>query len=275
MLMVAQAFVDESGNKGQARHFVMAALVGSSEVWAEFSDEWKLCLRETPAIAYFKMKEAAGKPSGQFRGLSTDQRDGKLRDLARIINRYPKLMTYSTIDLEAFAKVWGRHEKPQNDPYFWPYQNTIMTICHELWDRGWRERFEINYDENVISGLRARPWYPFIRTMMATKYSEQTSILPVDPMFKSDDEFMPLQACDLFAWCIRDATDKQQHGDDHKFGWLIKELSNVQVSDYSQYYDFDRLSSIVKESERMVRDKEVPDGIIEAYRKTRASTRKR
>jgi len=102
--MSVQAFVDDSGGKGHSRHFVLAGLVGSSEAWVEFSDERKSCLKQHPAIGVFKMKEAAG-CSGQFRGLTERQRDDKLRTLARVINRYPKLSTYSMIDLGAHAQT--------------------------------------------------------------------------------------------------------------------------------------------------------------------------
>src|SRR5262245_15297177 len=83
LLMPIQAFVDDSGGKGHSRHFVMAGLVGHSEGWAVFADEWRRCLQESPAIATFKMQQAAAL-KGQFFGFSKEERDEKLRKLARI-----------------------------------------------------------------------------------------------------------------------------------------------------------------------------------------------
>jgi hypothetical protein len=262
--MVTQAFVDDSGGKGTTRHFVLAALVGSSESWAEFSDEWAMVLRESPAVSVFKMKEAAGL-SGQFRGMSGRQRDDKLRALARVINRQPRIATFSMIDLDAHAKTWASRPRPQAEPYFWPYQNTIMAVCHELWDLGWRERFEIIYDEDLIFGPRARLWYPVMRRLMEVEYPEQATILPVDPMFKTDNEFLPLQAADMFAWCYRNATDKQ---DMEPYAWLLREMPNVRPTDYSQYYDLERMQSVMDDAQRLLKEGKIKTEIMEIYRET-------
>jgi hypothetical protein len=68
--MPVQVFADESqgADPGTGDHFVMAGLIGESEHWAIFSDEWDICLKSGPRrLDYFKMKEAAGL-SGQFWG---------------------------------------------------------------------------------------------------------------------------------------------------------------------------------------------------------------
>jgi hypothetical protein len=269
--MPAQAFVDDSGGKGHTRHFVLAGLVGSSEAWSEFSNEWRFCLKQHPAISVFKMREAAN-CSGQFRGMTEQQRDEKLRILARAINRHPKLSTYSMIDLEAHAQTWATQPKPRSDPYFWPYQNTIMAVCHHLWDIGWREPFEIIFDENLIFGPRVKLWYPVIKRLMEIKYPEQATILPNEPLFRSDDEYLPLQAADMFAWCMRNATDKQ---DPAAFEWLLQELSNVQATDYSQYYDLERMKAVMDDAKRQALEGNVPSEIIEMHRNIASQTNRR
>jgi hypothetical protein len=252
LLMPVQAFVDESGGKDQGRHFVMAGLIGHSESWALFSDEWRACLDQSPRLRYFKMREAASPCTGQFHGFSESQRDNRLRALARIINRYARILTYSVIDLQAHADTWGKClPKPQNDPYFYPFQNTIMATCFELADIGWRERFEIFFDEQKISGLRAKAWYPMFRAAAQYREPVAASILPVEPMFRTDDEFLPLQAADLFAWCLRRGTNTP---DDQPFSWLLEELRSVQLSKYAQYYDRERMSGVLEQSERIQRD---------------------
>jgi hypothetical protein len=104
LLMPVQTFVDDSGGRGHSRYFVLAGLIGDAESWAEFSDEWGACLRETPAIRRFKMADAAG-CSGQFRRFEPSERDDKLRQLCRIINRHKRLLTYTIIDLAAHAET--------------------------------------------------------------------------------------------------------------------------------------------------------------------------
>jgi hypothetical protein len=243
-----QAFVDESGGIGQSRHFVMAGLIGHSEDWAVFSDEWRACLDAPPRISAFKMKDAAS-CSGQFYGFSEGQRDAKLTSLAKVINRHALYCSHSAIDLEAHAGLWASLPKPQCEPYFWPFHNTVMATCFELWDRGWRERFEIIFDEQVIFGPRAKAWYPAIRETVTMQNPDEGSIMPVDPVFRTDDEFLPLQAADLFAWCWRKGTDIGPEGE-RPFEWLLPYLSNVFLTPHSQYYDRERMQSVLKLSEK-------------------------
>jgi hypothetical protein len=272
VIMVVQAFVDDSGGKGSTRHFVLAGLVGSAEVWAEFSDEWAACLKQSPSIPVFKMKDAMGRPSGHFFGMTESERDAKLLALARIINRYPKIATFSIIDLDAHAQTWALGPKPQSEPYFWPYQNTIMAVCHALWDAGWRERFEIIYDEDVIFGPRARPWYPAIKKMFEMTYPEQGAILPVDPMFKTDDEFLPLQAADMFAGCLRYMVDSQ---DFETHAWLLNAMPNVQATGYSQFYDLQRMKDVMAEAQRLFAEGKPPLELLQLIAQMRADMKRR
>jgi hypothetical protein len=151
-------------------------------------------------------------------------------------------------------------------------QNTIMAVCHHLWDIGWRERFEIIYDMQMISGPKARARYPVIQRLMELKYPDQAKILPVDPMFKTDDESLPLQAADLFAWCLRNATDRQ---DTKTFAWLLKDMPNLRGTDYSQYYDLERMKSVSAEAVRMAREEQVPSDLVKMVTEIRMLTKKR
>lgn len=261
--MAIQAFVDESGSD---KHFLMVGLVGHSEHWVKFSEEWAYCLKQPPAVSVFKMKEAAG-CTGQFWGVDPKLRDAKLRSLAQIINRYAKIVTWSVIDLDAHAQTWAKMPKPHGDQYFWPFQNTIMAVCFALWDAGWRERFEVIFDEHRIWGPRARVWYPIIRENLELKEPGPGSIMPVDPMFKTDDEFLPIQAADLYAWCIRKATDDPAYT---KFHWLLEELRNVSQTDYSQYYDLERMKAVMAESVRLAEDRVPTQAQLDRYNEIRA-----
>jgi hypothetical protein len=219
-----------------------------------------------PKIPIFKMNHAAGL-SGHFWGWKEAERDRKLRDLARTINSYAQYVTHSIIDLEAFAKTFEKRGKPHGEPYFYPFHNTILASAWTLWDLGWRERFEIIFDEQVIFGPRAKLWYPFYKRMLEIHQPEVATILPIDSKFKSDDDFLPLQAADLFACCMRDATDKQDEG---PFSWLLDEFNHLKTTDYSQYYDLPRLQAIMDSSEATVEKGEYNEELLQLYRDTDA-----
>jgi hypothetical protein len=201
--MPVQVFVDDSGGKGQSRYLVSVGLLSHSERWALFSDEWKACLDAPPKIDYFKMREAFGLVE-QFRHFSAAERDAKLLALAKIIDEHVGIAFFSSIDLNAHAETWAIHcKKPMNEPFFWTFHNTIHAAMFELWDIGWREPFEIIFDENVIFGPRAKAYYPAIRAGMRVREPEASTLLPADPMFRSDLSFLPIQACDFIAWSGR------------------------------------------------------------------------
>ena len=229
----------------------MEGLIGHSNDWAIFSDEWAACLAETPSIKVFKMAHAAAR-SGEFYRWTEQMRDDKLRALARIINRHAQIVTWSVIDLDAHAELWAKRlRKPHSETYFWPFHCTIMATCFALWDAGWRERFDIFFDEQAAFGFRAKAWYPTIKRLIAFQEPEAAAIMPVEPMFKTDDEFRPLQAADLFAWCIRKATDDPSF---KSFEWLLAEMPNVKQTDYSQYYDRARMQSVMETMETHLRN---------------------
>lgn len=262
-LMPVQAFVDDSGGKGQSRYFVSCGLVAHSDQWAAFSDEWRTELDAGRSVQYFKMREAAGF-SGEFFGFSETQRNDKLLALARIINRYVGFVVFSSIDLDAHAKTWAVSVgKPLNEPYFWTFHNTINAACFELWDIGWREPFEIIFDEQVIFGPRAKMWYPLMRDTIKIREPEAWAIMPVDPMFKSDLEFLPIQACDLIAWCGRRDGENPK---DRPFAWLDDVIAKPYVSDYSQFYDHARMQAVMDESNALLRTGGIPMELIQKYR---------
>ena len=255
--MPIQVFVDESGGKGQTRHLVLAGPIAPSEDWACFSDEWHRALVETPAIDLFSMREAAAL-QGRFHGWTATARDAKLRRLAELVNRYAQIMIYFAIDLNVHATEWGaRRPKPFKDPYFWPFHCIIMGATFDLWDRGLREPFEIMFDENVVFGPRAKAWYPVIRETIRLREPEAFSIMPVDPMFGSDSDFLPLQAADLLAWMFRNGSRPDY---DHAFDWLLPLFSSMDLSTYSGVYDRERVAGVNEESlDHMRRFREDPE----------------
>jgi hypothetical protein len=177
------------------------------------------------------------------------------------------LCTYTAIDLEAHKETWAKtNAKPRNDPYFWPFQNTITAAMLSLWDAGWRERFEVIFDEQMISGPRAKKWYPLMKRVAQFKEPEAATLLPVEPLFKTDDEFLPIQAADLFAWCIRKATDDPSYTN---FAWLLDELKSVKQSVYAQYYDRQRMTEVSEESVRLANEGETPQDIVDMARDLR------
>jgi Protein of unknown function (DUF3800) len=245
-LVPIQAYIDDSGGPGQGHAFVLAGFIADEQAWLAFSDEWQACLETAPAISRFKMRDAAS-CRGVFAGFSKSSRDHKLRALARVINRHADTSIAVAIDLSDFAETIAKdtHLSPiVKEPYFWPYQIMTMAVCSELIDRGQTERFEIIFDEQLRFRPRVKWWYPVVRHHMAPDWQ---AIAPIEPIFRSDDEFLPLQAADLLAWLFRRATTELVG----EFDWIISEFTSVRLSEHVQIWDRERMEWTLEESRRL------------------------
>ena len=263
LLMPVQVFVDDSGGKGHSRNLVLVGLGADAEMWAAFSTDWEKCLKAEPSINLFKMHHAANL-TGEFRGWSSEARDEKLKSLASVINQYARLAIFAGFDLEAHQKTWEKAlGHPMKDCYFFAFYVVVLGFTFQLWEYGLRERFEIIYDEQAIFGPRFKYCYPVLRETLKIKGAKEYGIMPVEPMFKKDDEFLPLQASDLYAWCFRRNTDNPE---EKAFEWLLPHLSNIKGSDYISYYDEERMQSVLAEANENLKNG-IPKELQDAYKK--------
>lgn len=228
-LMIMQAFVDDSGGKGHSNIFILASVLSSAERWAKFSDEWAECLNGPIKLPYLKMTDAAS-CKGTFHKVSNDDRDRTLARFAEVVNRHVDKFIHFSVDIDGFEKTIGKRlPKPMNEIYFWCYQMMMVSVGLDLVESGHKERFEIIFDEQVIFGPRARQWHPVLIELLKIKHPALAALFPVDPMFKSDSDFLPLQASDMYAWCKRDALERSESN----FQWLWDLMPNVKASRFS------------------------------------------
>lgn len=247
VLMPIQAYIDESEDGGW---LVLAGWIATAESWLSFSDEWQECLNKAPSISYFKMREAASREEC-FRGMRPEFRDMKLRQLAGVIRRYEPVPIHCSINLEAWASTLAAPKRrPISDPYFWPFQWLTYGVLSHLTGLGILERFEMFFDENGVYGRKAREWYPVIRGDFLRSADPlarmQLDLLPVEPLFKTDTEFLPLQAADMLAWLIRRDIGEASS----PFDWLLPEVLAVPMSAHSWIFDQELLEYFQAESER-------------------------
>src|SRR5438132_229870 len=57
-VVMIQAWVDDSGGKGQTEHQIFASVAMAAEQWAEFSDQWAEALAGPVPIHFFKFDHA-------------------------------------------------------------------------------------------------------------------------------------------------------------------------------------------------------------------------
>ena len=262
-IVVIQAYVDESGGKGQSSVFVFSALVATANDWANFSDQWRSILDEPPKVDYFKFYEASRRKE-QFKRFSVRQRDDKIKKLLAPIRG--AIEVFCVADMAGFAETLEKYnERPLKDPYFQQFHILIMAISLTLLDMGIKERFEIFFDEHRIFGPKAKAWYPIVRDICD---EDIRSLMPVEPHFETDKEFLPLQAADMLAGLRRAWNDNAL--DRFGLSWMVPELENnsgILLSAHSQYLDTERMKRIVKMSYSAETQKRVRELVREYKRK--------
>lgn len=261
LLVPMQVLVDESGDKGQGGMVVLAAVMADADLWANFSDAWRACLKDAPAIDYFKMNEAATCLKGQFIRWTESERDAKLRALVGVINRFRIRVLLVGMDDDALAKVASEYGigRPLDHPYFHAFNTTTFAVASDLsLNCGLSGRFELIFDNKPPIGFKARAWYPLIRVMAEKAGLGVESILPDDLVFRDDLEFVPLQVADMLAWLYR----KEWSGEPNKLAWLLTEFTSLTMSPFNQIYTEDKLRRV---SERSLAG-ETPKEWIDKYR---------
>ena len=236
LLMPIQVYVDESGGRSQGQYFVMAGLISPAEKWGNFSEEWRACLDSKPKMRAFKMSDMAGHPGRRLGGL----RDQKLVEFAQIMNRYVEAGIYVEIEVEPFYRIFQdfKPKRRMDWLYYYAFHTMVMGVFFDQRDAGLKERFEIIFDENGMHGARTKRYYPLTREFLIAKFPESDSLLPIDAVFRDDSEFVPLQGSDMLAW------SRLRAGDDFKFEFMLKEMSNIRLSGRSCTLNEEHLKKI-------------------------------
>lgn len=220
--MPIQAFIDDSGVKGQGRFFVFGGLMSEAETWFAFSDAWKTTLQDE-GLERYKMDDAVKR----YKRAPGDE-DRRMRQFIGLINKYPVRAFYCAVEWKPFDDVGGGTlQKPYRDLYLWPFITTIEIVCRELLLAGETERSEIIFDEHRIFAPRMQEHWPAMRQLFPVEFQ---SVLPTNPLFRTDDEFMPLQAADLIAGLVR-LTAKLEP---FPFEWIWQAMPLDKWSPYSE-----------------------------------------
>ena len=259
-----QAYVDDSGKKGQSPAFIFLALIAEAELMAHIADAWQRVLDDSPRLKYFKMDEAAS-CDGQFYGFLETERDEKLRRFCNILATDSLTEFSFSMPFSVFDKTLGSAPRPLSEPYFFPFQCTILGIACDLHERGQKEPFEIFFDEDVIFGPRARAWYPVAKATLAGEAFY--GILPTEPFFRDDESTLPLQAADLIAWIRRKANSPE--GLEY-FEWLPRALTGLRQSAFSKEFRQDMGEAILQGNKRVLTPELAAQrqAALDAYRET-------
>lgn len=209
VLVLSQAFVDDSGSGGDSPYFVLSSLISTVEKWACFADEWQAALAQSPSIEYFKMSQAESLKD-EFVGFTTDERDQKLKRLTDLVDRYSDFRFSHLIDREEYDEILRPVlPKPYKNPYLWAFNAMISGIgslmvselpSFQHYRSEPDSQIECVFDRQGKLEKRAGRLYDKVRGKPGFSHSH----LIREPIrFENDRTFLPLQGADLLAWHVR------------------------------------------------------------------------
>jgi hypothetical protein len=246
-----QTFCDDSGGKGQGRWMVFAALLGEAEAFAALADDWdrELRFRHPGAIRYFKMDEAMGL-KGEFRHWRKDHRDEKVQRLAQLLNRDTLTEIVAIIDVRGHANVSrelgvaGKH--PFSEPYMLAFGQILMGAAAEALARGATGPIEMFFDNHDVFQPIYQRLYPLMRAHLDSP--QHQAVLPAQPWFRDDHEFVVLQAADMVAGQVR------LTGEQRAPSWMLEMCPKLRVSGFSHIFREEEIRGLLADLGRSARE---------------------
>jgi len=202
-LAFLRAFVDDSGSEKGERRLFLAGYINRTDQWALFAQAWDEELKASPSIEYLHMIEA-GNLRGEFdfrKGWDKEKRAEKLRGLARVIRHFKPASFQMSIDRRHFYEVL-EPVSPRGlaNPYFACCSGLIAKLAQEAEKTKARGKIEFIFDSQ--DGLDD-DIDMFFEDLMEGISKEARRWLAGKPLFRSDRDFVALQAADMLAWHIR------------------------------------------------------------------------
>jgi hypothetical protein len=215
LIVTMQAWFDDSGSKSVGRFMVIAGLFGNAKLFADISDKWDMYLRASHPgqIQYFKMHDACGL-TGAFNFWGEENRDLKVRQMASVIDRDDLVVMSVRLDLQAYEAVsaaWAHVKQKKGDPvkhhslaepYMFLYQGVLSMAVTEAVRRGETRPIEICFDDQDMLRQSILASYPEWREIERDD-PKRYAVMPVQPWFRDDKEWVMLQAADLIAGDMR------------------------------------------------------------------------
>jgi hypothetical protein len=225
-LVILNGYVDESEDDSV---FVLAGYVAPAEMWAKFSDAWKAALAEEPAISILKTKHAmSSPPRGDFWGLTAEQRDAKLCKLYEIIDAHVSFSVSVVVHTESRKRIFskGPFSKEATNPFFGAFSALIGNVARMTIAHGMTEKIDWVFDDRMDKTKLLREWDDVIQKVG----KDVSHVLGSTPIFKSDDDVLPLQAADMEAWWLRRRWSEKLKGLPRlEYPWIPSSIPEIWV----------------------------------------------
>jgi hypothetical protein len=202
-LLALQAFIDESFSP---HVFVLAGYIASAETWASFSKDWEELLPHSLLDRHgnwrFKMSEM----------VQTKDRADRAHAFNRLVVQYSDRICGVSVafkiadHLNAIRRLWclnGVIDWGDCNPYVFAVATLIDALCSE--EVAVRKIIGDEKLDFIFDNRQAE------KALIVESFDRQISAAPCNfrkrfgstPRFESDEDFLPLQAADMYAWLVR------------------------------------------------------------------------
>lgn len=192
-----QAFIDDSGSVERPdKRLVLAGYIQTAEAWDSFSKEWAAVLAADPPLKALHMTG--------FHGFSKEAKDTKIDALVAVLSRYRPISvecSISTRDYKELLSSTGPYDL--RHPYCVCFIGMLHAVARAIDEEGLKGPVELIFDQQGNVGTNAAIWYPPLK--QSNPLLAKT--LGGPPLFRSDEEVLPLQAADMLAWHVRKVSE--------------------------------------------------------------------
>jgi hypothetical protein len=195
-----QVCIDDTRTEpDQGPAFILAGFMAKVQHWEHFADEWQAHCRAKPTIQFLKGKQAF-ECSGPFKGWTTTERDKKVLGFVSLITKYRLKGVLCLINHQQFARYPGKLRLLGNpilkEPAYTAVAAVTCAVLGSILKSGTLEKVSFIYDEKVVSRKELESGHRSMRDMIPKRAAD---LVAHEPKFEDDEEFLPLQAADLFA----------------------------------------------------------------------------
>jgi hypothetical protein len=204
LLMILQAFIDDSYSPGG--EFVLGGHIASTESWAKFARDWEQMLPygvlNKRGRYHFKKKEMA----------QTPERMRRVGAFYRIVEEHALVSISCRINITELKRARERIHVPGLHIDWDFLGNPFMVAFRSLMDMFHSHRKKLDgiipadqkvdfiFDRQSERKIIDAGWDDYI----ARRPPEFKDLYGATPRFEDDDDLLPLQAADLWAWWVRE-----------------------------------------------------------------------
>jgi hypothetical protein len=198
---VLQSGLDDSGKDGLSPAFVLAGYIASDQKMMNFSHAWDDLLNKPPKLNYIKGYEAFGLKD-EFEGWKREDRDKRLLESVQLIKEHLGHGIAFVIDNKPFTLIENLPDAEGvqfSDAFEFAYVASLSTLLQVLPEFG-ETKIDAVFDFDLITRRQAKKAY---RRIFQKWPDLAKSLYRPEPHWETDQQFIPLQAADLLAYCVR------------------------------------------------------------------------